>query len=178
MVAATTALRRSEIRGLRWSDVDFELAWLHLRRGLVRKDETKLKTKASRKGVPMIPELVAALSEWRQKTPYPVETDWVFASPFTNGERPYWADSALQDHVQPAAKAAGITKTVGWHTFRHSLATLLGKRKQDAKTIQELMRHASSRITVDVYQQGDTETKRTALSSMSGIFVMPKAKAG
>jgi integrase len=178
MVAATTALRRSEIRGLRWSDVDFEAAWLHLRRGLVRKDETKLKTKAPPQGVPMIPELVAALSEWRHKTPYPVETDWVFASPFTNGERPYWADSALQDHVQPAAKAAGITKTVGWHTFRHSLATLLGKRKQDAKTIQELMRHASSRITVDVYQQGDTETKRTALSSMSGIFVMPKAKAG
>jgi integrase len=76
MVAATTALRRSEIRGLRWSDVDFESAWLPLRRGLVRKDQAKLKTKAPRKGVPMIPELVAALSEWRQKTPYPLETDW------------------------------------------------------------------------------------------------------
>lgn len=171
MVAATTALRRSEIRGLRWSDVDFEAAWLHLRRGLARKDETKLKTKASRKSVPMISELVSTLAQWRQHTPYPMDDDWVFASPFTNGERPYWADSALQDHIQPAARAAGITKTVGWHTFRHSLATLLGKRKEHAKTVQEILGHASGRLTMDVHQQGDTEEKRNALSSMSGLFV-------
>jgi integrase len=102
----------------------------------------------------------------------------VFASPFTNGKRPYWADSALQDHIQPAAKAAGITKQIGWHTFRHSLATLLGQRKEDVKTVQELLRHATSRVTLDVYQQGDTEQKRSALSPMSGLFVVPKAKAG
>lgn len=51
--AAASALWRSEIRGLRWSDLDFEKLWFNLRRGLVHKDETKPKTKASRKGVPM-----------------------------------------------------------------------------------------------------------------------------
>lgn len=51
VVAATTALRRSEVRGLRWNDVDFDGAWLHLRRGVVRMDQIKLKTLASRKGV-------------------------------------------------------------------------------------------------------------------------------
>jgi integrase len=178
LVAATTALRRSEIRGLKWSDVGLEEKWLHLRRGIVRKDETKLKTRASRKGVPMIPELVEALATWRSQTPYPADDHFVFASPFTNGKRPYWADSALQDHIQPAAKAAGITKQIGWHTFRHSLATLLGQRKEDVKTVQELLRHATSRVTLDVYQQGDTEQKRSALSPMSGLFVVPKAKAG
>jgi integrase len=43
-IAAVTALRRSEIRGLKWKDVDTERLWMHLRRGKVRKHETKLKT--------------------------------------------------------------------------------------------------------------------------------------
>jgi integrase len=171
VVAATTALRRSEVRGLRWSDLDFNTLWIHLRRGVVRKDQTKLKTLASRKGVPMIPELADTLAEWRRRTPYPTDDDWVFASPFTNGERPYWPDSALQDHIQPAAKAAGINKQIGWHTFRHSLATLLGQRKEDLKTVQELLRHANSRITLEVYQQAGSDQKRQALSPMSGLFL-------
>jgi site-specific recombinase XerD len=113
-----------------------------------------------------------------ERVPVSGDDHFVFAPPFTNGKRPYWADSALQDHIQPAAKAAGITKQIGWHTFRHSLATLLGQRKENVKTVQELLRHATSRITREVYQQGDTDQRRSALSPMSGLFVVPQAKAG
>ena len=46
------------------------------------------------------------------------------------------------------------------------------------KTVQELLRHATSKITVDVYQQADTEAMRSALSHVSGIFVVqPKGPA-
>ncbi len=88
-VATASALRRSELRGLKWADLNFESLWSHLRRGVVSKDETKLKTKASRKGVPMNPELAEMLQEWRSHSPYPTAEDWVFASPFTEGKRPY-----------------------------------------------------------------------------------------
>jgi integrase len=174
-VAAASALPRSEMRGLKWEDLDFEARWVNLRRGLVRKHETKMKTKASRKGVPMAPELAELLTRWRQETPYPSETSWVFASPFTDGKRPYWPDSALVDHIRPAAKNAGITKDIGWHTFRHSFATLMGQRGEGVKTVQELLRHASARITQDIYQQGDREIKRTALGHMAGMFAVPPA---
>jgi hypothetical protein len=40
------------------------------------------------------------------------------------------------------------------------------------KVIQELLRHASSRIISDVYQQGHTVAKRSALSRFSGLFVV------
>jgi integrase len=103
-VAAVSALRRSELRGLKWEDLDFKSLWINLRRGLVRKDETQMKTKASRKGVPMAPELADLLLRWREETPYPSDTAWVFASPFTDGERPYWPESALADHIKPAAR--------------------------------------------------------------------------
>ena len=176
-LAATSALRRSELRGLKWEDLDFEGLWLRLRRGLVRKEVTKMKTKASRKGVPMNPELAEILLTWRTQTPYPTDEDWVFASPFTNGERPYWPESALKDYVRPAALKAGVSKTVGWHTFRHSLGSHLGQQGESVKVVQELLRHANSKITLDVYQQADQGAKRLALNRMSKIFVVPPAKS-
>ena len=112
----------------------------------------------------MIPEIAQVLQQWRQETPYPADEDWVFASPFTDGKQPYWFDSALQDHVKPAVERAGIQKKVGLHTFRHSLASLLGQKKENIKVVQELMRHANSRITQDIYQQADQEAKRSALN--------------
>jgi integrase len=80
MVAVTTAIRRSELRGLRWADV-FEGLKLSLRRGLFRKKETSMKTKASRKPVPILPELVEVLLQWRTETSYPADTDWVSRVP-------------------------------------------------------------------------------------------------
>jgi integrase len=174
MVAATTAIRRSELRGLRWADVDFEGLKLSLRRGLFRKKETSMKTKALRKPVPILPELVEALLKWRSETPYPADTDWIFASPYTKGKRPYWAESAMTDHIRPAALRAGVTKHIGWHTFRHSLASLLGQNGENVKVVQELLRHATTRITMEVYQQAEQNAKRAALSPFSGIFVVPK----
>jgi integrase len=175
MIAAASALRRSEIRGLKWKDVDLDGSWFHLERGYVRTFETNLKTEASRRGLPMHPELAVVLKAWRGKTPYPMDDDWVFASPYTEGKRPYWPESAMVDYVRPAAKAAGITKHVNWHGFRHSLGTLMKTNGEDVKTIQELLRHANSRITLDVYTQGDTPTKRSALSGVSGIFLLKKS---
>jgi integrase len=79
---------------------------------------------------------------------------------------------ALKRHVRPAAVKAGIKKTIGLHTFRHSLGTLLGQKGEDLKVAQELLRHASSKITADIYQQAHTKAKRSALDRVSGLFVV------
>ena len=46
------------------------------------------------------------------------------------------------------------------------------KASEGVKVVQELLRHATSRITVDVYQQGSTEAKRLALDRVAGIFAV------
>src|SRR5271170_5066771 len=102
---------------------------------------------------------------------YPMDTDWVFASPFTKGDQPYWPDTALRNHVRPAAVAAKITKTIGWHTFRHSVGSHLGQSGENVKVVQELLRHASSRIT-----QADQGAKRAALGRFSGVLSFPAKK--
>ncbi len=91
-----------------------------------------------------------------------------------DGRVPLRPDSILHDHIQPAAVAAGITKAIGWHTFRHSLGTILNQGGEDLKTIQELLRHANPRITQEVYVHGNSDTKRAALRRMSSLFLVEK----
>lgn len=50
----------------------------------------------------------------------------------------------MQYHVQSAAKRAGITKHIGWHTFRHTYTTLLHANGEDVKVVQDLLRHGSA----------------------------------
>ena len=66
--------------------------------------------------------------------------------------------------MTPAAcREGGITdKIIGWHSFRHSLATNLRSPGVDVKVAQELLRHANSRATMDLYTQAISADKQTA----------------
>jgi integrase len=175
LVAASTGLRRSEIRGLRWSDFDFSNLWLNLSRGIVGNYTTKLKTEASRKGIPFSQDLANALVEWRGQSLYRADEDWVFASVQRNGEVPVWFDILVARHLHPAAKAAGIKKAVSWSTFRHSFASLLAEKGEKIKVVQELMRHSKSSTTLDIYQQAYPDSKRLAQNHIQSLFVVPRA---
>jgi hypothetical protein len=69
----------------------------------------------------------------------------------------------------------GITKRIGWHTFRHSYSTLLKASGVDIKVMQELLRHASTRVTLDTYTQAVTPAKRAAQTAVVTQF-FPSAK--
>jgi site-specific recombinase XerD len=50
-------------------------------------------------------------------------------------------------------KAAEIQGRIGWHTFRRMYATLLKANGEDVKTVQELLRHTNSLVTMNLYAQ-------------------------
>ncbi len=161
-LAAVTGLRRSEIRGLKWSALSVPDLWLKVERGIVRSLETKAKTEASRKGVPVPAELADVLLQWREQSLYRADADWMFASERTGSRTSIWLDVALERHIRPAAEKAGIKKSIGWHTFRRSLATIIAAKTNDMKVAQELLRHANSAVTADLYAQGNVEAQRVA----------------
>ena len=69
----------------------------------------------------------------------------------------------LKKVIRPALERAGIRgKTVGWHTFQHSLGTNLRFLGVDIKVAQELLRHANAKITLDLYTQAISSQKREA----------------
>ena len=154
MIAGSTGLRRSELFALRWSDVNFFTMEVAVTRSIVRNHFGDTKTEASRKPVPLHDSVCKVLAEWRGKSDYKSDDDFLFPSLRMNGEQPLTPDMVLRKIIRPALERAEVTgKTVGWHSFRHSLATNLRSLGVDVKVAQELLRHANSRTTMDLYTQ-------------------------
>jgi integrase len=159
---AATGLRRSELLALKWEDVDFERFQIQVRRSIYQNVAGSCKTEASRKPVPMDLTLASELWTWKQDSRYGQPSDWIFASPHSRGRNPYWPDILLSRVIRPAAARAGIRKHIGWHTFRHSFATMLMANGENVKVVQELMRHANCRCTLEIYSQARIQAKREA----------------
>jgi integrase len=178
MVAGSTGLRRSELIALTWRDIDPMLIQVNVLRSCVRNHFGDTKTEASRRPVPLHSSVVECLDEWRKESRYNGDDDFLFPSTRKEGKQPITPDMVLKKVIRPAlvrAKIAG--KVIGWHCFRHSLATNLRAAGADLKTAQELLRHANSRITLDVYTRAISATKRDANNKvMEMVIEAGKAK--
>ena len=162
-----TGLRRGELAGLKWEDIDFEQLVIDVHRSVVNQVVGRCKTEASTKLVPLDEHTAESLLAWYQETPYREPADWVFASDSNRagdrrGKQPLWLSTVMRYHIQPVVRQLGITKRVSWHTFRHTFSSLLRNNGEDVKVVQELLRHASSKMTLDVYTQAATAAKRVA----------------
>jgi integrase len=163
---AFTGLRRGELIGLRWQDMDFENLVLHIRRSVVAMVEGMPKTEASLKDIPVDAQTAESLWAWKQLSPYAGPGDWVFASPHMKGRQPYWPGTLWRYYGEPALQRSKVTKHVSYHTFRHTFGTLLNANGENPKVVQELLRHASLRVTTDVYMQAVGPQKREAQSNL------------
>jgi integrase len=177
-LAIATGLRVSELLALKWSDVDFENQTITPARGIVHQVVGGLKTEESCKPVPASEEVTDALNLWRGCTLYPAPTDYIFPSPKMGGQQPFWPCSMLRKIVRPAAVRAGITKNIGWHTLRRTLATLLVGQGVSVKLTQEMLRHANSRITLELYAQSSMAAKldaqRVLLKDLSSSITLTR----
>jgi integrase len=172
-------LRRGELAGLRWEDVNFEKLYLNVTRSVVDQQIGNTKTEVSRKPVPIDAYLAQDLLAWREQTPYKNPSDWVFAtdSPRAGagrGRQPLWLSTIMRHYIQPQARKLGINKKFSWHTFRHTFSTLLKANGEDVKVVQELLRHASAKMTLDTYSQALTPAKRAAQSRVISM-IRPKS---
>jgi integrase len=152
MLSGSTGLRRSEMIALTWADVNMEAMEVNVLRSCVRNVIGNPKTASSDRPVPLHPVVLQALLEWKKESIYNSDTDFLFPSIRLEGKKPLSPDSLLKRSIRPALEWAGIVgKQIGWHKFRHSLATNLRAMGVDLKVAQELLRHSNSRTTLDVY---------------------------
>ncbi len=163
LLIGSTGLRRSEMIALTWSDLNIRAMEVNILRSCVRNRIGKTKTESSCRPVPLHPLALNALLEWRAKSPYSTDLDFLFPSVRFQGSRPLSPDSILEKSVRPALARIGVIgKHIGWHSFRHSLATNLRSLGVDIKVAQELMRHSSCRTTLDIYTRAVDQQKREA----------------
>ena len=99
--------------------------------------------------------------ESSKRSPYARDLDFLSPSVWHKGRKPLSPDSILEKSIRPAlAKEGIVAKRIGWHSFRHSLATNLRSLGVDIKVAQ--MRHSSYRTTLDIYTRAVDHQKREA----------------
>ena len=163
LLIGSTGLRRSEMIARTWSDLNARAMEVNVLRSCVRNRIGKTKTESSCRPVPLHPLVLNPLLEWRAKSPYSTDLDFLFPSVRFKGNKPLSPDSILEKSVRPALARIGVVgKHIGWHSFRHSLATNLRSLGVDIKVAQELMRHSSCRTTLDIYTRAVDQQKREA----------------
>jgi integrase len=170
-----SGLRRGELAGLRWGDFDFTNLTVAVNRSLVDQHVGKCKTEVSKKLMPLDPYIAEDLLAWHRETPYKAASDYAWATDSKRarskrGKQPVWLATIMRYHIQPIARELGITKRIGWHTFRHTFSTLLKSNGADVKVVQELLRHATTRMTLDTYTQALGADKRAAQSRVVSMI--------
>jgi integrase len=118
ILALCTGVRCSELVALKWSDFDWQNLSVYIRRAIVAGRLDDVKTEYSEAPLPLDPALAEVIFEWRRKTEFSAESDFVFASPYMAGEKPYTPRNLQHNQLSPAAVTAGLGP-IGWHTLRH-----------------------------------------------------------
>jgi len=112
--------------------------------------------------VPLPAAILEAPKGSRTTSIYGDEDDFLFPFIQKMGKQTLQPEMILRRHIRPALKPLGLTKRISWHSVQHPLANLLRQNGVDVKVAQELLRHANSRITLEIYQQSVTEERRAA----------------
>ena len=158
LVAALTGLRASELRGLRWTDVDLKAGELHVRQRADRFNAIgHPKSKAGVRSIPLAPDVLTALKEWKLACPKG-EAGLVF--PTSTGQIEHHKN--MLRGLEPILKDARVVDKSGepkyaLHAFRHFFASWCINRKADggrelpAKVVQILLGHSSIVMTLDRY---------------------------
>jgi integrase len=160
LTAIFTGLRASELRGLRWADVDLQRGELHVhQRADFRSTIGRLKSEAGERTVPLPPLVVNALREWKLKCPKG-DLDLVF--PNGRGRVENYSN-IVKRGLLPLMVVAGIVDTngqpkyTGLHALRHFYTSWCINRRVDGglelplKIVQARLGHASIQMTADRY---------------------------
>lgn len=158
-----TGLRRGELLGLKWSDIDLKKGIIHVRRQVLRQNgkvvEAPLKTKNSYRNIAIGTDAVEVLKNMNQTSEY------VFPSPHGGPMSP---DSILH-MLQRVLKRAGLDR-IRFHDLRHTFSVLALQNGVDVKTLSAMLGHYSAGFTLDTYAHVTTSKQRQAANAVGNFL--------
>jgi integrase len=159
LLAVTTGLRRGEVLGLTWSDIDFRQGFISVSRAIEQtKDGVSVKEPkwASRRRISLPAFVAKELKRLRKMdlelrlqlgTQFRNEAGLIFA----DAEGSLWRPSALTSAFRKLMKRRSESQRVRLHDLRHSHASQLLAHDVHPKIVQERLGHSSIKLTMDTY---------------------------
>jgi len=163
-------LRRGEVLGLRWQDIDFARREIQIRQQLLRVGgalrQGPVKTQAGRRDLPLLAPVHTALLFQRQTQKAATEDNGLVFTTRTG------------QPVEPRNFARSFKRIchqnqirrIKLHHLRHTTATLLKDLGVPARDAQLILGHSNISTTQQIYQHDSTETRRTALQQVEHLF--------
>lgn len=143
LLELTTGMRRGEILGLKWRDLNLETGELNIKRQLTTKGISVPKTKSSIRTILLPPDMLELLQDMKKNA----NCEWIFPSPVKEGEPRN--PTAITKRFRIMLERAHC-KHVRFHDLRHTFATMALENGMDVKTLSAMIGHVSSETTVNV----------------------------
>jgi integrase len=163
LIDLSTGMRRGEVVGLKWSDLDLKKGIVQVRRAIVRHPteqgggyaEAPLKTKRSRRSIILPAYIVAVLEQYRAQQMSLVqnagqawnEQRWLFCKPDSSHLNP---QNDVYEAFKELLKQAGLPD-IHFHDLRYTAATTHLEMMTNPKIVQEILGHSNISITMDPY---------------------------
>lgn len=171
LLGLATGMRRGELLGLKWDDINFTTGELSIRREYTTLGSDYIistpKTKSSVRSVHLPQSVLNILGEYRET----VSSEWVFPSPLdpTHPRSPTSCRSRLSDMLERAE-----CNHIPFHGLRHIFSTMALENGLDIKTLSAVLGHSSAETTISVYSHVTGEMERNAAKKMDDAFGTPK----
>lgn len=170
-------LRRGEVLGLSWQDVDFDADELHIRQHLLRvAGQLQLgpvKTRAGRRTLPLLPMVRDALKRQEERQTAARERaggDWHETGlVFTTGSGKPVEPRNLARSFERLSEQADL-RPIRLHDLRHTCASLLKRLGVPPRDAMEILGHSRISITMEVYTHVDDSSRREALGKLGNLL--------
>ncbi|NNJ12003.1 site-specific integrase [Chloroflexales bacterium ZM16-3] len=170
-------LRKGEILGLRWEDVDFATATMKITGSLQRQrgklERSATKTDASVRTIALPPTLLAMLHTHREQQEERravadrwTDTGLVFTSSVGTAIEP----SDLSRAFKQVLKRAGLPERLRFHDLRHACATMLIVMGVHPRVVMEILGHSQIGTTMNIYAHVLPRVQRDAVTGLDTLF--------
>lgn len=173
-----TGVRSSELRGLKWSDIDFENRIIHIRRNVTYDSHNnkfivgELKTDSGHRDIPMtgiVCELLTDIKRNNTKKKANV-LPFEFADHiFLNSNNRLIPNSNYDSYLEKLCNKSGIEK-ISMHTLRHTFATRCIESGMKPKILQKILGHANISMTMDLYVHATEDEKEKEMHKFEQMY--------
>ena len=149
--------------------MDLDRCVLEVRESVYNGEFSTPKTRSSARQIPLSSPVVALFRDRNSQAVKSSPEDLVFAS---RRGTPFRPDNILKRVIHPACDRLNMVH-VGWHTFRHTHATLLNELGESVKTAQAILGHSDIGTTLQIYTHAVPETMSKAEERLAQKLMDP-----